>query len=176
MPPAGAGYRPETSEPTAPPPAPVPARPRAASRRESRIGTKLLAGASLVAALSFSVGHFDDIERFVREHTPVEETAAGTCPTRVAPESRNGTTMNLVIAYRTSSHDVIICRSSSGEYVYHGEEIGNPSSAIDLHAERTSHGYIARNGSYTYDIRGRRIIVKHQGKVIGKYTGTRFSP
>ncbi|MFI0408263.1 hypothetical protein [Actinomadura sp. 3N508] len=122
------------------------------------------------------MSRLDDLTRFVREHIPTEEASAGTCPQQVAPQMQDSTTLDLVVAYRTDEHDVMICRTSSGEYVYHGEVTGDPSSSIDLQAERTSRGYIAHNGSYTYEIRGRKIIIRHGGKVIGTEVGNRLSP
>ncbi|MBW8485941.1 hypothetical protein [Actinomadura parmotrematis] len=126
----------------------------------------LYVGSSVLGGLVHSIG----------THRPGGSGRTGSCPAQVTPADPVNGRFDLVAAYRTSAHDVLVCRTATGRYYYHGEVTGDRNSAIDLPATRTSTGFIARNRSYTYEIRNRRIIVRHDGVVLGTYAGHPFTP
>ncbi|WP_153534153.1 hypothetical protein [Actinomadura macrotermitis] len=135
-----------------------------------------MVAACVLATLYLGAGNWETVQRFFGEHLRTNPAPAGTCPAKVARSISGDGPVNLVAAYRTSQHDVIICRTGTSRFYYHGEVTGNPGSAMDLPARKTAKGYLAVNGSYTYEVRGRRIIVSRSGQVIGDYRGRPFKP
>lgn len=95
-----------------------------------------------------------------------------TCPSRIAARLPQSTNTELVAAYRTPDKQIVLCRLGSGAVYYYGEYTDRPTTGIAMAAAPTATGYVARNGAYQYEIKGDKVIVTHNGKVIGNDTLT----
>jgi len=77
----------------------------------------------------------------------------------------------LVAAYTTAHHQIVLCRTASGQLYYYGQVRGKPNMNITLPAQKTPQGYFARNvtsnGTYGYAIRGKRVIITRNGTRLG---------
>lgn len=75
----------------------------------------------------------------------------------------------LVASYQTDKVVVTFCRGVRGQLYYDGQKRNATASAethILLLAYQTSAGFIATNGSFTYEVRGDRLIVTERGEVL----------
>lgn len=102
--------------------------------------------------------------------------AAPGCPAGIARRLPGSGDAKLVAAYRTKNKRIVICRAGSGGLFYHGEYVDRPGRALLMRASRTRNGFVARNGTYQYEIRGGEVIVTHDGHQIGRERLTRQPP
>lgn len=96
--------------------------------------------------------------------------ASTICPASVAPAlPGSGDNSRLVAAYMTSKFYITICSAESDQLYYDGQVIGMPPTAdthITLPAQRTQSGFIAKNGPYSYEVRGGHIVVSLNGSIL----------
>ncbi|MFE0024493.1 hypothetical protein [Amycolatopsis sp. NPDC059021] len=90
------------------------------------------------------------------------------CPARIAARLPEGGSAQLVVAYRTTDKQIVLCKHSSGKLYYHGAYTANPEEAITVPATATPRGYLARNGTYEYEIADTEVIVRNNGRQIGR--------
>lgn len=92
------------------------------------------------------------------------------CPQRIASALPSGEGASLIQAYRTVNADssnvkqITLCKQSNGELYYYGEMLNQPEDGIAMPAKETDDGFIARNGSYRYEIIGGTHVVITAGK------------
>jgi hypothetical protein len=112
-------------------------------------------------------------ESMVEDSSPRPASpAAGSCPSRVAGQLTEGGVANLVAAYRTEYHRIILCKSSSGQVFYYGEKIDRPETGMVLPARSTVDGYVAQNsvpaGIYEYVLDSANVTIYLGGEQIGQ--------
>lgn len=95
-------------------------------------------------------------------------STAPSCPTRIADELPSGDGAELVKAFRTSSKQITLCRTSGGKLYYFGEFSDQREPGIAMPAERTSDGYEATNPPYRYDIHDSVVTIYKSGTRIGQ--------
>jgi hypothetical protein len=113
--------------------------------------------------------------------TPTAPTpTAAACPEAAAAWLPNGGSgAVLVAAYTSKRHVITVCRDQSGQHYYDGrvkDAAVTSETHIFLPAERTATGFMARNGSYVYQITGAEIIVSNNGTVLSRSPLTRTAP
>ncbi|GAA1034730.1 MULTISPECIES: zinc finger Ran-binding domain-containing protein [Amycolatopsis] len=158
--------------PTRPPPAPKISSPGpryAPRRRKRRVLPWLVLAVFGFLALVYGSQLLAHLSSKFQQ--PAQTTAATPCPAEAASWlSDSGA--GLVAKYDTGKHTVTICVGSDGSYHYDGRvNDGQPTTAdnhISLHAERTSSGFTAVNGEYSYEISGLDLTVRKRNKVIGR--------
>lgn len=100
------------------------------------------------------------------------ETHEEACPSRVAGRIPNDDRPVLVEAFETERHRIILCEASSGQVYYHGEVRDSAEEPVLMETERTSDGYVAWNGAYSYEISGSQVVVSNSSGELGRYTLT----
>jgi hypothetical protein len=111
--------------------------------------------------------------------TPASASRTTPCPEPAVTflPNRNGAV--LVAAYTTDRHVITICRDRTGQVFYDGQLKGaevNTNTHISLPATATGDGFIARNGTYVYEISDKDLTVLHDGVEISHATPTRTAP
>lgn len=100
-----------------------------------------------------------------RPKTPAPRLA---CPDRVSERLSGSTSTDLVAAYGAGDNQIFLCRTDSGQVYYYGEYTGRPDTGLAMPASETPHGYIARNGAYTYEVRNGEVIITRGGSEIAR--------
>ncbi|MFD3675624.1 hypothetical protein [Streptomyces sp. NPDC058613] len=95
-------------------------------------------------------------------------STAAPCPGRISSALPSGDGAELVIAYRTENKRITLCRTSGGSYYYFGEFADQREPGIAMPAEKTSTGFEAHNGPYSYRISGDTVTVRLNGEQIGR--------
>jgi len=159
--------------PVRPAPAPEPGAPSYPRRRS--FGWLVKAGLAVAATiLAWQVG-LPWVQELIAEHAAgatggsSDQTATSQpCPPEAAA-ALPGQTGTLLARYQTSRHVITICQTSDGQVFYDGQlkdQPPGPETHISLLAQPTGDGYIAYNGTYTYQITGGRIVVTNEGTVL----------
>ncbi|MBN6039289.1 hypothetical protein [Amycolatopsis sp. 195334CR] len=106
--------------------------------------------------------------------------AENACPDTAATWlPANGSGAVLVAAYTTEKHEIVVCRTVSGQHYYDGRKKGQPATPethISLEASRTPDGFIAHNKGYRYEIRGTELTVTHKNEEKSRETLHRTGP
>jgi hypothetical protein len=170
-----------STPPRVPPPPPA-ARPRPGggrtARRVSTLAVLAIAGALVVGNWDSIVGLLPDADSWSspRSDAPAEPP----CPAEVArwlPEGGSGAVLEA--AFTTPKFTITLCQSTGGQLYYDGQVTGAPPTAdthISLAATRTPTGYVARNGSYEYEIAGEEVFVSHGNEPLSQQPLTRTGP
>jgi hypothetical protein len=96
------------------------------------------------------------------------ETASGTCPERVADALPDGEGAELVDAYTTKDHRIVLCRNAVDDLYYFGEFKDKREKGIAMPAEETDDGYEAYNDEYHYVISGDVVDIYRNDTPIAK--------
>jgi hypothetical protein len=94
------------------------------------------------------------------------QSSSSSCPDRIAGKLPSSGSAVLVAAYLSANKQVVICRADSGQLYYYGQYTDRPDTGLVMEATPTSDGYLARNGAYSYEIRGSAVVVTHNGQQI----------
>ncbi|HEU5470846.1 MAG TPA: hypothetical protein VFV67_09350 [Actinophytocola sp.] len=187
-----------TLTPTATGSGPAPARRSGSGRWALRILLLLALGVLMIALTGncqelsslLSDGQRSDVPdpAATVSETPTETEAprapgassAPACPEDVAtwlPGS--GQSAALVAAYTTDRFTITLCRDEFGQLYYDGQITGEEVSSdthISIPADETADGFIARNGSYVYEISGLEILITRAGEEIARWELTPNQP
>lgn len=98
---------------------------------------------------------------------PPRAPSADSCPSRIERKLPGGEA-TLVRAFRTQNKQITLCRTPDDQLYYYGEFIGRPSTGIAMKAEKTTDGYVARNGPYRYTIENGKVTIAENGNTVGQ--------
>jgi len=162
---------------TAPPPArftPAPPAPPAYPRRRSMAWVAKAGFWVVAVSLEWQFG-LPWVTGLIAEQTSgastggsTEQTTTQPCPPEAA-SALPGQAGTLIVRYQTARHVITVCQTSDGQMFYDGQLKGQPpgpDTHISLPAQPAGDGYIAHNGTYTYQITGGRIVVTDAGTLI----------
>jgi hypothetical protein len=96
--------------------------------------------------------------------TPTTPAPYSGCPSRIAAKIPDSDGATVVVAYKTTDKQIVLCKTSAGQLYYHGEYTAQSNSGIAIRASTTSTGYVAQNGKYYYEINGNTVIVRYDGQ------------
>ncbi|HYQ62442.1 hypothetical protein [Actinophytocola sp.] len=164
------------------PPPPPPGRPRPGGGRVAR---RVSAWAALAVAGALVAGNWDSIVDLLpdvdhRSSSPSDAPAAAPCPTEVAqwlPDGGSGAVLEA--AFTTPKFTITLCRTTGGLLYYDGQVTGATPTAdthLSIPATPTPTGYVARNGTYTYEIAGDQVFISHNGESLSQQPLTRTGP
>ncbi|NUT95935.1 MAG: hypothetical protein HOY78_28315 [Saccharothrix sp.] len=92
------------------------------------------------------------------------------CPTEVSTWLPDGGPLAVLIAsYTTTKHKITLCRDAAGRPFYDGRVLGaevTPDTHIVLPATKTSTGFVAENGAFTYEISNSEVLVSQNGRLL----------
>lgn len=181
---ATGGYTPASAAPTPapPPPAPAPAPPytppyrppsyrppkRSTSGKGCGWGCLGLVVAFFVLPLAFGGCQSLLMPDSGGSGSGGTSSTAAPCPGRIAKAIPSGHGAELVTAFRTKNKQITLCRTSGGSLYYFGEFSDHREPGIAMPAKKTSDGYEARNGPYSYRIDGDTVTIYQNGNRIGR--------
>lgn len=131
-----------------------------------RVVRRLIIFAVLMLALGLAIRGCEAL-RNTDADGPAPSPAAPPCPSAAASRLPHSEDAVLVADYRTSNKVITLCREDSGKLYYYGAFKGRPSTGMVFPATRTSSGFVAHNGAYTYRISGHEVTVDLNSRRVG---------
>ncbi|MEU1280431.1 hypothetical protein [Streptomyces sp. NPDC005805] len=160
--PVGAAARGTPGGPAARPTPPAPAPAPAAARNQRTAPWAWALSLVALVVVGGLVLQFAGREEADRSRTFSEGSAARECPSEVTSGMPVGSRSDAVMLhrYRTSRHEIVVCRTADEELYYHGALRNRPDAkTMTVPATETGTGYRAANGDYLYEIDGDEVRV-----------------
>ncbi len=104
---------------------------------------------------------------------PAASPTGPPCPAGIAATIKGGGNSTLIAAYNSPKFKIRLCETSTGEIYYHGSDRNNPSLHITLLAQRSRHGFKAKDNGYVYYVSKHRLVITKNGV---KVLDERLSP
>ncbi len=103
------------------------------------------------------------IHHITASGTPAASPTGPPCPAGIAATIKGGENSKLIGAYNSPKFKIRLCETSTGKIYYHGSDRNNPSLHITLPAQRSRHGYKAKDNGYVYYVSKRRLVITKNG-------------